>query len=56
MISCGVELSHLPEPYNVEDDLALKEILAKFKVVHATIDEAVKTLLNEVAEKVLKED
>jgi hypothetical protein len=56
MISSTVELSPLPEPYNAENDLALKEILAEFKVVHIAIDKAVETVLNEAAEKVLKED
>jgi hypothetical protein len=56
MISCAAELSPLPEPYNAENDLALKEILAGFKVVHAAIDEDVETMLNEATEKVLKED
>jgi hypothetical protein len=35
---------------------ALKEILAEFKVVHGAIDEAIETVLNEAAKKVLKED
>jgi hypothetical protein len=55
MIFCATELSLL-EPYNVEDDPALKEIFSEFKVVHAAIDEAIETLLNEATEKVLKED
>ena len=56
MISCAAELSPLPKPYKVEDDPALKEIFAEFNVVHEAIDEAVETLLNEGAEKGLKED
>jgi hypothetical protein len=56
MLSCAAELSPLPEPYNTEDDLVLKEIFAEFKVVHAAIDEVVETMLNEATEKVLKED
>ena len=56
MISCAAELSPLPKPYKVKDNLALKEIFAEFKVVHVVIDEAVETLLNEAVEKVLKED
>jgi hypothetical protein len=55
MISCTKELPPLPEPYNAENILALKEILAEFKVVHGAIDEAVETVLNKVVEKVLKE-
>jgi hypothetical protein len=34
----------------------LKEIFAKFKVVHVAIDEVFDTMLNEAAEKVLRED
>jgi hypothetical protein len=45
-----------PEPYDHDVDPALKGILDEFKIVNATIDEAVDRLLNEVAEKVLKED
>jgi hypothetical protein len=56
MISCVVELSPIPEPYKAEDDLAMKEIFTKFKVVHSVVDKVVETLLNEAAEKVLKED
>jgi hypothetical protein len=46
----------LPEPYNAKNNPALKEILAEFKVVHATIDKGVETMLNEAADKVLKVD
>jgi hypothetical protein len=56
MISCTTELSPLLDPYNAENDPALKEILAEFKVVHAAIDGAVEIVLNEAAEKVMKED
>ena len=56
MLSCAAELSPLPEPYKAEDDPVLQEIFVEFKVVHSTIDEAIETLLNEAAEKVLKED
>jgi hypothetical protein len=49
-----MEFSPLIEPYNVKDDPMLKKILAEFKVVHAAIDEALDTVLNEAAEKVLK--
>ena len=44
------------EPYDPDADPALRGILDKFKVVNATIDEAINTLLNEAAEKVLKEE
>jgi hypothetical protein len=46
----------LPKPYNAENGPTLKEIHAEFKVVHAAIDEAIETMLNEAAKKVLKED
>jgi dynactin complex subunit len=39
-----------------EADPSLKGILDEFRVVNAAIDEVVDKLLNEVAEKVLKED
>jgi hypothetical protein len=50
-----VELSPL-EPYDPDADPALQGILDDFKVVNAAIDKAVNTLLNEAAEKVLKEE
>jgi hypothetical protein len=53
---CEAELSPPPEQYDPKVDPSLKGILDEFKVVNAAIDEAVNTLLNEVAEKVLKED
>ena len=52
----AAELSPPPEPYDPDTDPALKGTLDVFKVVNATIDEVVEQLLNEVAEKVLKED
>ena len=45
-----------PELYDPEAYLAQRGILDEFKVVNAAIDEAVITLLNEAAEKVLKEE
>jgi hypothetical protein len=56
MISYTTEFSPPPELYNAENDLELNETLAEFKVVHGAIDEAIDTVLNEAAEKVLKED
>jgi hypothetical protein len=47
----AAELSLPPEPYDPEDDLALKGILDEFKLVNAAIDEVVNTLLNEATEK-----
>jgi hypothetical protein len=45
-----------PEPYDPKADPAQRVILDEFKVVNATIDEVVNTLLNEAVEKVLKEE
>jgi hypothetical protein len=45
-----------PEPYDPDVDPTLRGILDEFNVVNAAIDKAVNTLLNEVAEKVLKEE
>jgi hypothetical protein len=45
-----------PEPYDPDTDLALKGTFDEFKIVNATIYETAERLLNEAAEKVLKED
>ena len=45
-----------PEPYNPEADPALKEALETIKFANEAVDEAVNRLLDEVAEKVLRED
>jgi hypothetical protein len=50
------ELSPPPEPYNPEADPSLKEALETIKIVNEVVDEAINRLLNESAEKVLKED
>jgi hypothetical protein len=56
-IFCDVaELSPPPEPYDSEADLAMKEALDMIKIANEAVDEAVDRLLNEAAEKVLKED
>jgi hypothetical protein len=46
------ELSPPPKPYNP----ALKEALDMVRISNEVVDEAVNRLLNEAAEKVLKED
>jgi hypothetical protein len=52
-----VQLNSLPpEPYDPDTDPTLKGTFDEFKIVNATLDEAVEKLLNEAAEKVLKED
>jgi hypothetical protein len=45
-----------PEPYNPEVDPSVKEALYIIKIANDAIDEAVDKLLNEVTDKVLKED
>jgi hypothetical protein len=52
----AAELSPPPEPYNPEADPSVKEALDIIKIANDAIDEAVDKLLNEVADKVLKED
>jgi hypothetical protein len=46
------ELSPPPKPYNPEVDPAMKEALETIRIAN----EAVNILLNEVIEKILKED
>jgi hypothetical protein len=50
------ELSPLPEPYNPLVDPVMKEALDVMSVVNSIVDEVVDRLLNEAAEKILKED
>jgi hypothetical protein len=45
-----------PEPFNPEADPVLKEALEVMKVANTIVDEVVDRLLNEAAERVLKED
>jgi hypothetical protein len=45
-----------PEPYNPDDDPALKGTFDEIRIANAAIDEAVNRLLNEAAERVLKKD
>jgi hypothetical protein len=49
-------LSPPPEPYNPEADPSMKEALDAMNVANTIIDEVVDRLLNEAAEKILKED
>jgi hypothetical protein len=51
----GVTELSPPEPYNLDTDPALKGTLDEIRIANATIDEAIERLLNEVAERVLKE-
>jgi hypothetical protein len=50
------ELSPLPEPYNPLGDPVIKEALDVMSVANSIVDEVVDRLLNEAAEKILKED
>jgi hypothetical protein len=49
-------VSLLPEPYNPLADPVMKEALDIMSVANSIIDEVVDKLLNEAAEKILKED
>jgi hypothetical protein len=55
-LSIIAELSPLPEPYNPLADPVMKEALDIMSVANSIIDEVVDRLLNEAAEKILKED
>jgi hypothetical protein len=50
------ELSPLPEPYNPLADPVMKEALDIMSIANSVIDEVIDKLLNEAAEKILKED
>jgi hypothetical protein len=51
-----VELSPLLEPYNPLADPVMKEALDVMSIGNSIVDEVVDRLLNEAAEKILKED
>ena len=50
------ELSPPPEPYDPEADPVMKAALETIRIAEEAVDEAVNKLLNEAAEKILKED
>jgi hypothetical protein len=54
--SVVAEVSPPPEPFDPLADLAAKEALEIINMAESVVDEVVNKLLNEVAEKVLKED
>jgi hypothetical protein len=54
-LSIIAELSPLPEPYNLADPI-MEEALDVMSVSNSIVDEVVDMLLNEAAEKILKED
>jgi hypothetical protein len=54
--SIVAELSTPPEPFDPLADPETKEALEIINMVESIVDEVVNKLLNEVAEKILKED
>jgi hypothetical protein len=50
------ELSPPPEPYDPEADPAMRAALETIRVAEEAVDEAINRLINEAAEKILKED
>jgi hypothetical protein len=50
------ELSLLPKPYDPQADPVMKEALDVMSVANSNVDEFVDRLLNEAAERILKED
>jgi hypothetical protein len=55
-LSITAELSPLPEPYNPLADPKMKEALDVMSLANSIIDEVVDKLLNEAAEKILREE
>jgi hypothetical protein len=55
-LSITADLSPLPEPYDPLADPVMKEALDVMSVANSIVDEVIDRLLNEVAEKILKED
>jgi hypothetical protein len=56
MSSTAAELSPPPEPFNPLADPEKEKTIEIINMTEAIVDEVVTKLLNEVAEKVLKED
>jgi hypothetical protein len=52
----AAELSPTPEPYNPEVDPSLKGALDIIRIANKAVDEAVKRLLDEATDKVLKDN
>jgi hypothetical protein len=52
----AAEVSPPPEPYDPKVDLAMKAAQETIRIVEEAVDEAVNKLLNEAAEKILKEN
>jgi hypothetical protein len=55
-LSITTELSPPPDPYNPLADPEMEEALDIIGIANSIMDEVVDKLLNEVAEKVLKEE
>jgi hypothetical protein len=55
-LTTTAELSPLPEPYNPLADSDMKEALDAINIANSIIDEVVDKLLNEAAEKILREE
>jgi hypothetical protein len=55
-LSTIAELSPLPEPYDPQADPVMKDALDVMSVANSIVDEVVDRLLNQAAEKILKED
>jgi hypothetical protein len=55
-LSISAELSLPPEPYDPLADLEMKKSLDIISTTESIVDEVVNKLLNEIAEKVLKEE
>jgi hypothetical protein len=56
LCSDAAKLSPPLEPYNLEANPSLKGALDIIRIANEAVDEAVNKLLEEAAEKVLKED
>jgi hypothetical protein len=56
MFSTAAELPPPPEPFDPLADLETKKAIEIINMAEAIVDEVVTNLLNEVAEKVLKEE
>jgi hypothetical protein len=52
----AAELSPPPEPYDSKADPSLKWALDIIRIANEAVDEAINKLLDEAAEKVLKDD
>jgi hypothetical protein len=55
-LSTTAELSPLLNPYDPQANPVMKEALDVMSVANSIVDEVVDKLLNEAAEKILKED